>query len=94
MSASVDRMRDFIELLRRSVPPEIHPSAKEGIRWKFAEMRDAVDNPAHVVRLAAQVRERIVYELRWEAVKHATARDFKGAYRLRRRADRFEVSHV
>ena len=87
MSASVTDMRDFIEALRVRVPREIHPCAHEAIRWWFADMRDA--DPAHVVRLAAKVRHRIVDELRWEAVKQTTARDYRAAHKLRRRADRF-----
>jgi hypothetical protein len=83
-------MRDFIETLRIRVPPEIHPSAQYAIGWWHIEMRDAMDDPAEVMRLAAKVRHRIVDELRWEAVKYASAYDYRQAYRLRRRADRYE----
>ena len=87
-------MSDFIEALRLRVPRDIHPAAHEIIHWDLCEMREAVDDPARVMQLIAKVHHRIASELRWEAVKHASVRDFKDAYRLRRQADKFEAAHA
>src|SRR5262245_3439826 len=43
----------------------------------------AVDSPAEFERLAAMLRERVVGELFWEAIKAKTAGDHKISYRLR-----------
>jgi hypothetical protein len=90
MSATVISMHDFIEALRMRVPTDIHPSARCIIHEYLGAMRDAIDDPAHVVKLATMVREKIVDELRWEAEKYASVCDYREAYRLRHRADRFE----
>jgi hypothetical protein len=97
MSASVDvdGMRDFIEALRRHVPP-IHPCGEEHVHSCLCQMRSAVDNPAEVVCLAAEVRNRVVWELLFEAESVESSRCpscFKDAYRLRRQAERFRASH-
>ena len=96
MSASKTEMRDFVEALHVRVPRDIHPMACRFIHEDICEMREAVavDDHAHVVLLMANVRERIVDELRWEAVKYQTVRKHREAYRLRRRADRFEAAHA
>jgi hypothetical protein len=96
MSASKTSMYDFINALCIRVPPDIHPSARWNIDHDFSEMREAVavDDHAHVVLLMAYVRDRVVDELRWEAEKYRTVRKYREAYRLRRRADRFEVAHA
>jgi hypothetical protein len=94
MSASKTGMRDFVEALLVQVPHDMHPSSSFIIHHKFTEMRDAVDDPARVMQLMAAVRERIVQELRWEAENYQTVRKYREAYRLRRRADRFEVAHA
>jgi hypothetical protein len=88
-------MHDFIEALRIRVPrDDIHPMALQFIHEDFCEMCNAVDDPARVMQLVAKVRHRIVDELRWEAEKFASVRDFKDAYRLRRQADKFEAAHA
>jgi hypothetical protein len=96
MSASTSYWCDFIEALCIRVPPDIHPSARWNIDHDFSEMREAVviDDHARIVRLIAKVRDRIVDELRWEAEKYQTVRKHREAYRLRRRADRYEAAHV
>jgi hypothetical protein len=94
VSASMTSMHDFIEALRVRVPRDIHPAARRFIHEDFGEMREAVDDPARVMHLIAKVRDRIASELRWEAKKFASVRDFKDAYRLRRQADKFEAAHV
>jgi hypothetical protein len=93
VSASAATMHDFIETLRRHVPP-VHPCGAEEIRWLFVEMCEAVDDPSRVVQLAARVRRRVVQELRWEAESAESARAWRDAYKLRRQADRFEAAHV
>jgi hypothetical protein len=88
-------MYQFIERLRLHVPP-IHPSGEEAVHRYFAEMREAMDDPAEVSRLAAMVRDRVVQELRWEAENMESARYAgwsKDAHRKRQQASRFEASH-
>lgn len=94
MSASPTSMHDFIEALRVKIPRDIHPMALQFIHEDLGEMREVVDDPARVMQLVAKVRHRIVDELRWEAEKFASVRDFKDAYRLRRQADKFEAAHA
>ena len=94
MSASVTSMHDFIEALRLRVPHDIHPMARQFIHEDFGKMRDAADDPARVMQFVAKVHHRIADELRWEAVKSASVCDFKGAHRLRCRADKFEAAHA
>ncbi len=89
MSASATDMFDFIDELRRRVPRDIHPMAQALIDEDIGAMRDAADDPARVLQLIAKVRERVIDELCWEAVKAETGHDFKQAYRLRRQAARF-----
>lgn len=89
MSASLTGMHDFIEALHRQVPRDIHPSAREAIRWYFADMRDAVDDPATVLRISRKICRRVVQELRWAAESFESARVYRDAYRAQRQADRF-----
>jgi hypothetical protein len=89
MSASVTTKHDFIEALYIKVPRELHPCAEDRIYGYFDRMREAVDDPALVVKLSTWVREAVAQELRWEAEVCDFAREFKEAYRLRRRADKF-----
>jgi hypothetical protein len=95
MSASLTTMREFIEGLRLRVPPEIHPSAQGIVRQHLDDAcyADAHGDLATVHRLLDLVGRKIADELRWEADKSATPRikDYREAYRLRRRADRFEA---
>jgi hypothetical protein len=87
MSAEATSMRDFVEVLRRQIPPQIHPSARDAIGWDFAGMRDA-DDPAEVVRLMRKVCRRVARELTFlaESWDRCNARK---AYRYRRQAERF-----
>jgi hypothetical protein len=91
MSASLTGMHDFVEALRRQVPRDIHPSASEAIRWYFADMRDAVEDPAEVLRLTAKVCDCVVQELNWCAEDLESARAYRDAHRARRQAERFAV---
>jgi hypothetical protein len=92
MSASAITMHDFVEALRLHVPP-IHPCGHKVVHSYFAQMRDAVDNPAEVARLAGMIRARVVQD-RWQAESAESAGPFKDAWRLRRQADGFEAAHV
>jgi hypothetical protein len=65
MSAEATTMDAFVEALRRQIP-QIHPSARDAIRWDFAGMRDA-DDPAEVVRLMRKVCRRVARELMFVA---------------------------
>jgi hypothetical protein len=94
VSASMTSMRDFIEALRVRVPRDIHPMALQFIHEDFGEMCEAVNDPARVMQLIAKVHHRTASELRWEAAKHTSCGGFRDAYRLRRRAERFEAAHV
>ncbi len=95
MSAAAASMREHVDALAVRVPREIHPSARVIIGEWLGDMRMAADagDMREVARLVRMVRAKIVDELRWEAVKYETARDGREAYRLRRRADRFEAAH-
>jgi hypothetical protein len=92
MSATAIGMHDFIEALRLHIPP-IHPCGEEAVSSCLCQMRDAIDNPAEVVRLAAKIRNRVVQELLFEAESAESAHCFKIAYRLRHQAERFRASH-
>lgn len=85
-------MYDLIEAWQLRIPRDLHPWGQDAVYSYLAEMRDAVDNPAEVARLASMVRDRVVQELRREAANAETAGFFKDAYRLRRQADRFEAA--
>ena len=89
MSAALTNMREFIEAAQLRVPRDIHPMSLAFIHENFCAMRDAADDPRRVMQLLAKVGQRIARELRWEAVKSASVRDFKEAYKLRRRAGKF-----
>jgi hypothetical protein len=99
MTASATTMHDCIEMLRlHALAPAllIHPCGAEDIHRRLLQMRDAVDNPAEVVRFAAKVRDRVVQELLFaaESVESSHCRGcFKEAYQLRRQAERFRASH-
>jgi hypothetical protein len=82
-----------IETLCRRVPSDIHPMSRAYIQEDLCAMHDVVDDPVEVTRLITNVRNRIVREWRWEAEMHANDfHDFREAYKLRRRAERFEAS--
>ena len=85
---------DLIEAWRKRVPSIMHPYGQEVVHDHLCQMRRAVDSPAEFARLAAMLRERVVGELCWEALKAKTAGNHKLAYRLRRQAERFERLHV
>jgi inhibitor of KinA sporulation pathway (predicted exonuclease) len=95
MSASAISMQDFrhslIEVLHKRVPRNIHPMAQQIIHHDFDEMHAAIDDAERVMQLIAKVRARIVQELHWLAETRETFHDFKGAYRLRCQAGRFDV---
>jgi hypothetical protein len=89
MTATVCTMHDFVLALQRQVPRDLHPSAPEALRWDFVAMRDAVDDPAEVLRLSRKVCRRVVQELNWEAESFESARAYRAAYRSQHQAERF-----
>jgi hypothetical protein len=95
MSATATSMCDFIEALAIRVPYDsIHPSSQCNVWHDICAMREMAhhgDDPAHIIKLMANVRHRIARDLRWAADDCAKFGHFKEAYRLRRRANKFEV---
>jgi hypothetical protein len=96
---------DLIEQWQLRIPRDLHPYGRTIAHEYLAEMRNVIDYShggdlapheveREIVRLAGLIRRRVVSELRWAAEKEASVGYFKDAYRLRRQADRFEVSHV
>ncbi len=93
MSARRSDMASFIAELRQRVPRDLHPMARQFIHEWFNEALDADERGDHgeVARLLAAVRAKVADELRWEAQKAQTGRDYKHADRLRRQAARIEA---
>ncbi len=86
MTANLTSMHDFINTMRRRVPP-LHPSAKV-IVHEWLDEADAVNDANEVARLLDLVGDKIVLELRWQAEDRETAHFYRDAYYLRR-ADRY-----
>jgi hypothetical protein len=88
-------MREFIDVFRQRVPPEIHPSAQCIVREYISRAYDAdARGDLHEVsRLLGLAKWKICDELRWRAeiFSDQLIRDYREAYRLRHRADRFEA---
>jgi hypothetical protein len=91
---SVVNTHYFVEALRMTVSPEIHPSARGIIGEQLEEMRIALvtGDSDPVVSLVGKIRRRVPDELCWEAKKSTSVRDFEEASRLRRVAAKWAVA--
>ena len=86
-------MHDYIATLARRIASDIHPSAQSICAEYLIEMEYAP--PSELPRLLALWRDKITDELRWEASKYHDfpVNDFRTAYKLRHRAERFEAGY-
>jgi hypothetical protein len=95
MTAAADTMPGFVATLWRRVPREIHPSARNGIRWQLIEAQATAEagDMREAARLLKLAREKTVDELRWEATKREMFGPCRESYKLRCRAERWEAQH-
>jgi hypothetical protein len=93
MSATLTNMCEFIEAAQLRVPREVHPMSRCFIHEDISEIREHFEDTRYVMRLLTKVHHRIARDLRWAADDAATVRHFKEAYRLRRRASKFEAAY-
>ncbi len=88
MSATATSIHEFIGNLRIHAPRDFHPMSRTIIDQQLAEMREA--DPATVTRLMSSISFRIARDLRWEAETRSSLGQHKDAWKLLRRADRFD----
>jgi hypothetical protein len=95
MSATATSMYDFIETFAIREPyNDIHPLSQQLVHNDICDMREMAhhgDDPSHIIKLMHNVRHRIARDLRWAADDCASTHHFKEAYKLRRRANKFEA---
>jgi hypothetical protein len=82
-------MYAFIRDFERKMPRDVHPATARYIQDDLRNMYDKADDPAFVRRIMDNDRHYIIRDLKWLADDYASCRDFKEAYKLRRRADRY-----
>jgi hypothetical protein len=95
MSATATTWHDFFEAFAIRVPyKQIHPMTQCIIHEDVGAMREMAhhgDDPSHILKLMRNVQYRIARDLRWSAHDYASMRHFKEAFKLRRRANKFET---
>jgi hypothetical protein len=76
MSATAIGLHEFIEEFRQSIPDVIHPAGAATIQLWFGDMHAAAHEGdlAEVARLTVMIRDKLAFELEWEAKKRATFR--------------------
>ena len=95
MSATATSMYDFIETFAIREPyNDIHPLSQKLVHNDICDMRKMAhhgDDPSHILKRMHNVQHRIARDLRWAADDCASTHHFKEAYKLRRRANKFEA---
>ena len=95
MSATASSWQDFIEAFAIRVPyNDIHQLSQQLVHNDISamcEMAHHGDDPSHILKLMHNVQHRIARDLRWAADDCASTHHLKEAYKLRRRANKFEA---